>query len=164
MKAKVIGVIFIGAGLFFFVFFSRTSTVACAHAGSDGVDCSVQIRWIGLAPLGSPQPIHNVQAAWVEHTCRAICDSYNCFYEVKLETAEGIISLSSDFFNATTADKTVGNISHFIASAEKTPLVITNIEWTMPLWGIGGVSVPLVTLGSLILAQAFKQSKPALCE
>ncbi len=91
---------------------------------------------MGLAPLGQPQPIHDVQEAWVDSQRRAISDSYNCFYDVRLKTEEKIVSLSSDFFNATTADKTASDINHFIAGDEKIPLVITNIEWTMPLWGM----------------------------
>ena len=141
----IIGFAFIAFGLPFLYFLGQDSRLECSR--SDGVHCSIVVRWMDLAVTGTNE-ITGPKTAWVDRSC----DSQGCNYRVMITSAQGDVPLTDSYVSdSDTQYANAKRINTYIAGDGSNSLIVQTSE---KLW----IILPLVfiVLGALILLLALR--------
>jgi hypothetical protein len=106
-------ILWLGIGMFCFVFFGQLLQLECSRVQPDRVDCRVQRRWLGLIPMRQPEVLQSLQSARANTTC----DDESCTTNVVLRGKWNSVELNDLFFTEDSAEKTVGQLREFLGSA-----------------------------------------------
>jgi hypothetical protein len=149
------------AGIFIAIRYGRMHTLTCSHAKGSNLNCIEQVSWLGWVPLNTAETLNEVSAAEVETNCYTdgvsllnTCEDN----KVRLVTASGPVSISSDYFNTITAAETVANINRYISESGDHSLVIRSINGLYAGLGMGCVSYPFILLGLIVFFVPFNKA------
>lgn len=121
----LIGLAISGIGLAFLWGAGQVRTLTCQRVETHQIECVIQIKLLGLLPLGE-QPVHHLQGASVSTGCSENGESgqESCVYGVKLQTAQGEVSLSPPIVSGERRSKEelVRQINNFIGTHSMTSL------------------------------------------
>ena len=94
VSAVIFGIIFSACGCLMGYFFGQQTTLNCLWVEPMQIECNMKKSWLGLVPLGE-ESVRGLEGAMVDESC----DEDGCTYRVELDTADGIVPLTSFYLS-----------------------------------------------------------------
>lgn len=134
VSAVLFGAVFTACGCLMSFIFGQQTTLNCTRVESTQIECSKQSKWVGLVPLGE-ESIQNLEGARVDENC----DEDGCTYRVELNTADGIVPLTSFYSSGSKSkQKTADRINAFVRNSSESSLAVEGGA------GLLGILFPLI--------------------
>ena len=120
VSAVIFGTIFSACGCLMGYFFGQQTTLNCLWVEPMQIECNMKKSWLGLVPLGE-ESVRGLEGAMVDESC----DEDGCTYRVELDTADGIVPLTSFYSSGSKSkQKTADRITAFVQEPMQDSLLV----------------------------------------
>lgn len=153
-QLMLLGIILTATGIIATIFYGEFTTITLTRNETGVVDCTKQIKWLGIIPLSQEKTLQDVTLAKVDTSCYtdSTSNNYECsdtILVIQNETED--FKLGSQFFNTATAAETRTRINEYIRHPDEKPLVIVVRNTILVVLGFVFVALPFLILGNLLL-------------
>ena len=153
-KLVWLGVFLLLAGVASLIGYGSTHHLLCVERMDGGVNCSQQLRWMGLIPMGSEKTLHDVTRAEVEMHCSSYgrFSKYECNYNgVVIKGADEALHISHGFLNTLTAREMSVQINSYLAAPTAVQLEIRSMNWALLVLGNIFVTFSALCMGVILI-------------
>ncbi|PKO13731.1 MAG: hypothetical protein CVU39_18055 [Chloroflexi bacterium HGW-Chloroflexi-10] len=153
-QLMLLGMILTAIGIIAIILYGEFTTITLIRNDTGVVDCTKQIKWLGIIPLTQVKTLQDVTLAKVDTSCYtdSTSNDYECSDNILvIQNETEAFKLGSQFFNTATAAETKTRINDYIRHPDEKPLVIVGKNTISVVLGILFVALPFLILGNLLL-------------